>query len=286
MEFTAPAKINLYLKVLSRREDGYDEIETLFERVSLYDRISAELAESGTTISCGDPRVPTGEGSLLRKVINEFNRETGKTFCFKVVVEKNIPLSAGLGGGSSDAAALLKALNGITGSPLDDEALLGIARRLGADVPFFLSEASFAFGKGRGDIINEVRTPLKMWHVVVNPPFEISTQAAYGKLPPFTLTKDKGVDRMFTAFLNEKRVEGIAENLHNDLQQIALRDFPVLKQVLSELKRLGAKGALLSGSGPSVFGIFDQEKAEAAKDTLLEVFPAEKNWKIWAVHTC
>jgi len=285
MEFIAPAKINLYLDVLSKREDGYHEIETLFEKVSLFDRLIVEPAERATTIICDDPAVPTGEESLMRRVIDAFNGQIGKDLCFKVVLEKNIPVSAGLGGGSSDAAALLKALNETTGSPLDKGALINIAQALGADIPFFLSDASFAYGRGRGDIIQEVRSGLKMWHVIINPPFKVSTKEVYTRLTHFGLTNNRGVDRMFSAFLSAEDIDGIAKNLHNDLQQITLRDFPVLEQVLFELKKAGAKAVLLTGSGPCVFGIFEPKEAETAREALLKVFPAEESWKIFVAST-
>jgi len=285
MEFTAPAKVNLFLNILSRREDGYHEIETLFEKISISDRISVETASSGTRISCTDPQVPVGGGSLMMRTVEAFNRKAHSDFCFKVEIEKNIPVGAGLGGGSSDAAALLKAMNEMTGYPLDRASLMEVAGLLGADVPVFISEASFAFGKGRGDIIEEVDADLEIWHVMVNPPFEMSTKAAYERVSDFPLTKKKGADKMFTAFLQEKDVRGIVANLRNDLQENALRKFPVLCQVFSELEKAGAEAVLLSGSGPTVFGIFQKTKAEKACCELSRVFPPEDDWKVWADRT-
>ncbi|MGB2599991.1 MAG: 4-(cytidine 5'-diphospho)-2-C-methyl-D-erythritol kinase [Candidatus Omnitrophota bacterium] len=286
MILTAPAKINLYLKVLSKRDDGYHQIETLLERVSLADRLSVEEAEGSTVIVCNKPDVPTGPGSLMDRTVQLFRKETGKDLHFDVKLEKNIPIGAGLGGGSSDAAALLRGMNELAGSPLEKDSLLRISGELGADIPFFMSDSRFAYGKGRGDIIQAVDAPLEIWHVLVTPPFEVSTKDTYNKVSAFSLTNDKGVDRIFTAFLDGKDISAIAENLCNDLQAVTLRNFPALGQVFSELEKEGAKGVLLSGSGSTVFGIFSREDAEKAGEELKKVFPEADNWKVSIVRTC
>ncbi len=286
MFITAPAKINLYLRVIRKMDDGYHEIETLFERISIYDRISVEPARDRTTMICDDSRVPTGENSLLGRTVSAFNKSRGKDSYFRVAVEKNIPVGAGLGGGSSDAAALLKGLNRISGYPLDRKAMLDISRALGADVPFFLSDCSFGVGKGRGDIIEKVEAPLDIWHVIVKPPFGISTKEAYGKVSAFGLTKNMGVDKMVTVFLDGNDIGGLAENLRNDLQEIVLRDFPVLNNVLSELRTSGARGALLSGSGSAVFGIFERAGVIKAARRMGEIFPPGEGWKVYVARTC
>ncbi|MGD2278897.1 MAG: 4-(cytidine 5'-diphospho)-2-C-methyl-D-erythritol kinase [Candidatus Omnitrophota bacterium] len=283
MEITAPAKINLYLKVLSKRKDGYHDIVTLFERISLFDRVSIETAGSSTRIHCDNPAVPTGEDSLMGKAASLFRKEAGNDLNFNVKLNKNIPVGAGLGGGSSDVAALLKGMNELAGNPLGKDALFRIAGRLGADVPFFLADSSFAYGKGRGDIIQEVVSSLKLCHILVSPPFEVSTKEAYEGLSAFGLTKDKGVDTMFTAFLDKGNISGLSENLCNDLQAVALRNFPILEKVFSELKKEGAKGVLLSGSGPTVFGIFDCKEVEKAAESIKGAFPG--NWKVFVVRT-
>jgi 4-diphosphocytidyl-2-C-methyl-D-erythritol kinase len=286
MILTAPAKINLYLKVLSKRDDGYHQIETVFERISLADRLSVEKAKGSTAIVCDRPDVPTGPGSLMDRAIQLFRKEAGKDLHFDVKLEKNIPVGAGLGGGSSDAAALLRGMNELTGSPIEKDTLLRISGELGADIPFFMSDSRFAYGKGRGDIIQAVDATLEMWHVLITPPFEVRTKDVYDKVSAFSLTNDKGIDRIFTAFLDRKDISAIAENLCNDLQAVTLRDFPALGQVFSELEKEGAKGVLLSGSGPTVFGIFSREDAVKAGEKLKKVFPETENWKVSIVRTC
>jgi len=287
MEITAPAKVNLYLKVIRERPDGYHDIETLFERISIFDMISVETAPPGeTAITCADPSVPVGDDSLMARTVAYFREKAGTDTGFSISLEKNIPVGAGLGGGSSDAAALLVGLNVVEGSVLGKEDLLEIARRLGADVPFFLYDCSFGTGSGRGDEIEEVDIPLKIWHVLVNPPFEVSTKDIYNRVSAFGLTNDRAVDRIITAFPESEGVEALSKNLHNDLQAIVLQEFPLLEKVFCELEAQGAAGTLLSGSGPTVFGVFaEEEKAAAAAGELRQIFPAGDGWKIYTACT-
>jgi 4-diphosphocytidyl-2-C-methyl-D-erythritol kinase len=285
MEVTAPAKLNLYLGITGRREDGYHEIETLFEKISISDRIKIDISAEGDKLTSSEARVPLGEDSLLGKTISAFRDASGEGACFRVDLEKNIPLSAGLGGGSSDAAALLKGLNALTGHPLDKDALMRIAALLGADVPFFIEEAPFALGRGRGDIIETVETGLDLSHVVINPPLSTSTKEIYGKVTALNLTKHDAWDRMLTSFLIERDIESIARNLRNDLQQIVLQEFPVLDRMLSALRSEGAKASLMSGSGPTVFGIFDRDRASEAAAALKKDFPVSNGWRIYTAYT-
>lgn len=285
MIFTAPAKVNLYLEVRRRREDGYHDIETVFERVSIFDEVSIELAHGATSIKCDDPSIPTDEKSLMSRAVSVFKERSGVREHFNIVLKKNIPVSAGMGGGSSDTAAILAGLNQISGSPLSLEALLSVAGGLGADIPFFLSGSSFAYGTGRGDIIYPLSGQPEIWHVIINPPFGVPTKDVYGKLSAFSLTKERSVDKIFSAFLRKNDIEGIAGNLRNDLQIIVLQEFPILKQVFSALTEAGAKGVLLSGSGPTVFGIFDRETVKKTAEELGRSFRQEDGWRIFAVKT-
>lgn len=285
MVFTAPAKLNLYLKVIGKREDGYHEIETLFERISLADELSISIEGQGTIIECDDPSIPTDEDSLLARAVRSFAEAARRDIGVKVMLKKRIPVSAGLGGGSSDAAALLKGLNQLSGFPIGKKALSDIGGSLGADIPFFMEEVSFGIGKGRGDIITGMDIKQDIWHILVNPPFEVSTKEVYGKVPAFTLTKVGGVDKMVSVFSDKNDVQSLVENLHNDLQQIVLREFPQLKEVFNSLLDSGARGALLSGSGPTVFGIFDPERVSEAADKIRGLFPVEKGWQIYVART-
>ena len=285
MELTAPAKVNLFLEIISKRDDGYHELGTIFEKVSLVDIISIELSEREYIITCDDPRVPVDENSLLGKTVSEFNKASGTENNFLIHVEKRIPIGAGLGGGSSDAGSLLRGMNKITGNLLSVETLREIAGKLGADVPLFVEDCSFASGRGRGDIVKSLPVETDLWHVLVNPPFEVSTKEIFGKVPPLALTKKKRLDTILPAFLGNMAYEDIVNNLHNDLQDITIRSFPEIRKVFDQLQEQGARGVLLSGSGPTVFGIFSREDAEKAGEKLSDIFGEQDGWSIFVVNT-
>jgi len=286
MFITAPAKVNLFLRVLNKRNDGYHSIETIFEKVSLFDEINVDKIDTETRIECDDPSIPVCSDSLIGLTVRLFKEKAGLSDNFAIKLKKNIPSGGGLGGGSSDAAAILRAMNTITGLKLNKTSLFDVACKLGADVPFFLSNSSFACGRGRGDIITELGIKRKMWHILVTPPFKILTKDIYGRISPFDLTKDIAPDRMLSTFLEKKNGVDLEKNLHNDLQPIVLREFPVFKKVFRELGDAGALGTLLSGSGSTVFGIFDEEDVRHAEEKLLRAFPKEENWRIYVVSTC
>lgn len=285
MEITAPAKINLFLSVFGKRQDGYHDIGTLFERISIFDRVKVDITSSPTSIEASGADIPTDETSLLGRTINSFRAISGKKENFSVLVEKNIPVAAGMGGGSSDAAALLKGLNALTGKPLSPEKLGGIGARLGADVPFFLKDVSFGLGTERGDAVREVKTDLKLSHLIVNPPLKVETKYVYSGVSGFNLTKDKAWATMLTLFLEEKNITGLSGYLRNDLQQIVLREFPQVGEAVSFLKQLGAKAALMTGSGPTVFGVFDEKDMDRAEEKTRSRFPIEKGWRVYAART-
>ncbi|MBU1083794.1 MAG: 4-(cytidine 5'-diphospho)-2-C-methyl-D-erythritol kinase [Candidatus Omnitrophota bacterium] len=287
LTINAPAKLNLYLKVLSEMTDGYHGIETLFERIDLCDKISIGIKNNSRNIVwCSDKNIPSGPQSLMGKCISLFKKASGCEKFFEIRIEKHIPVSAGLGGGSSDAAAVLKGLNSITNNPLSKKDLITIGKGLGADIPFFLHDHSFAFGRGRGDEIEPASATAKIAHILVNPPFGVSTKHIYDRVKALTLTNTKGVDKMFNVFLEKKDINAMAKNICNDLQPIALKEFPLLEKVFAEIREAGAKGVLLSGSGPTVFGIFDRAKIKKAKIYLEKIFRSRERWGVYETYTC
>jgi 4-diphosphocytidyl-2-C-methyl-D-erythritol kinase len=285
VDIAAPAKINLYLNVLGKMDDGYHRIETLFERVSVLDRLKVEPRTGNTVLNCDDPAVPAGGDSLMMRTVDLFRDITGYRDHFSIDLEKNIPVGAGMGGGSSDVAALLKAMNEVAGTGLSLEQLAEAGGKLGADVPFFIYNTSFALGHGRGDEIRPLDIPLRMHHIIINPPLSVLTADVYAGVSCFALTKKGAVDRMFTAFLRDGDIDGIGKNLHNDLQYIVLQDFPFLEQVFSELREAGARGVLLSGSGPTVFGLFKKDDIEGKADALKRIFTKEDGWRVFQAVT-
>jgi 4-diphosphocytidyl-2-C-methyl-D-erythritol kinase len=269
-----PAKINLCLNVLGKRPDGYHEVEMVLQAVGLYDEVTVRLSGSGITVACDSAAVPGGEGNIAwraaRAVLDLSSRPDG----IAVEIRKNIPVAAGLGGGSSDAAAVLVACNRLLGTGLDRKRLAGIGTGLGMDVPFFLYGPT-ALARGRGEVLERLPPPPKFWVLLVNPGFETSTAWVYKNLN-FGLTK-KG-DCTNIAGLN---VSQIAGSLHNDLETVTAAAHPAIGEMEQALREAGALGVRMSGSGPTVFGIFDTEAGCREAGRKLQT----KGWRLYPAET-
>ncbi|MBI2412450.1 MAG: 4-(cytidine 5'-diphospho)-2-C-methyl-D-erythritol kinase [Deltaproteobacteria bacterium] len=270
LTLSSPAKVNLFLKVLRKRSDGYHDIATLMQAVSLFDRISVEAVEGdGVSIWCSDPSLPADSTNLACRAADLYLKTTGIRKKISIRIEKNIPIGAGLGGGSSNAATVLKALDELEGGRLGKEALLDLSASLGSDCPFFISGKA-AYAEGRGERLQSVDLP-KFAYILVNPGFQVSTAWAYSNLD---LTK-KGEDNIliFSGKAPSKAVD-LKAILVNDLEEVTLRKHPVISDIKKALLGSGAVVSLMSGSGPTVFGVFeDRDAAERALSPLKKRFP-------------
>jgi len=273
MKIKAPAKINLSLRVTSKREDGFHEIITLMQPLSLSDFITITVKSGeGITITCDDPEIPTDGRNLVHKAVRMFLDVAGLNRKVHIDIEKRIPVAAGLGGGSSDGAATLLALNELTGEVLSDLQLFDIAAKIGSDVPFFLLRGSAVAG-GRGEILRAVKLP-EYSYILINPGFGVSAAWAYSNL---TLTETShniritDLEERGAALL--ERPSSVVDILENDLERAVLAQHPEIAELLLALKECGAGGALMSGSGPTVFGLFLSEAGAAlALEALKERF--------------
>jgi len=264
LRIAAPAKVNLHLEILDRRQDGFHNIESIFLAVDFGDTLRFKLSnrKKTTEISINglDLGLPIEKNTIFRS-INLFRERTGFSEGLKVTVEKRIPAGGGLGGGSSDAAASLLALNELAGFPLNRAALLETAAALGSDVPFFIYQTAAALVSGRGDIIEPIKAP-RLFFVLVNPGFSSGTAAAFRLLDEYRIQNH----------LKEK--EGIEKMLADDPARWGFRnDFlpvfgekerAVYNEIIDRLWDLGAGFAGLSGSGSTCFGVF-LERASARR---------------------
>lgn len=256
MKCISPAKINLFLHVIGRRTDGYHDLLTLMCPLDLHDTISLTFPAPQIRLACSDTRVPADHTNLAHRAASLFfNRwrqaSPGAASGVNIFIEKNIPLAAGLGGGSSNAAAVLMGLNRHFGHPLSMDALMELGLSVGADVPFFLF-AKPALATGVGEKL-EAYTGLKACPVVlINPGFAVSTAMVYNNLN-LGLTKCR---RKINIFSFDKQVVSIDRLLYNDLESVTISMFPELAAIKQALIEQGALGALMSGSGPTIFGIF------------------------------
>lgn len=249
----APAKLNLYLRVLHRRPDGYHEIETLFERLDLADELTFELQPSGIALTCSDSHLSCEGDNLVLKAARLLQRTSGTSRGARIHLTKRIPLAAGLGGGSSNAAATLVGLTQLWELSLAPEQLIELAATLGADVPFFLAPAPFAVGRGRGEVCEPVSGP-HLAHVLVVPEKRLSTQEVYTKAR-FNLTAPKPSINMVLHALSNGSPRELAKGLWNDLEPEAIRRCPAISSIQKHLRDLGCLTTLVSGSGSAVFGL-------------------------------
>lgn len=261
MKIKTPAKINLYLKVTGKRLDGYHEIETLFLPIqSPFDQISIteiDASDAKIVISSFGESIPLDENNLCWKAAMEFAKFAEVKPSWNIEISKQIPVAAGMGGGSSDAAAVLKIL--ARKYPLDNKIIFNIARSLGADVPFFL-EPCPAVSRGIGDIITPVPDFSEIPLVILNPLFPVTAAWAYKNY--IAHEKESAVDDVIEV-LRTGNFDKLADVFCNDLQQAVFYKFPILGLFQDSLLNAGAKFAAMSGSGPTLFGVCSSAEAAA-----------------------
>ena len=249
------AKVNLYLKVLDRRPDGYHNIETVFHSISLADDLELTRRDSGFSLCSGSADIPHDRTNLAAVAARELLGYVGGGV--RIDLDKRIPVSAGLGGGSADAAGSLVGVNRLYGLGLSHEELAAVALRVGSDVPFML-RGGCALGEGRGEILTPLRPLPPLAVVVVVPPLSISTAWAYASLKT-GLTSHEVRGNIIKRALEEGDVSSINSLLHNDFESLVFEKYPEVGRIKDTLLSHGAAGALMSGSGPAVFGIFTKE---------------------------
>lgn len=262
MKYRSPAKLNIMLKAIGRRPDGYHELVSIMIPVNLYDIIELETKKTpGITLSCKGLEIPENHENLAFRAAEAFFSETGLHKNISLKIQKKIPVAAGLGGGSSNAACTLMALNTLLGNPLSFEGLHHLGTRLGADVPFFLYQRP-CLATGIGDILSPLEKWEKLWYVIIVPPIKVSTAWAYANLK-LKLTKN---EYSFIVQRLAKHPLDIAGLMENDLENVTASHFPAIENIKRGLMHAGAAGALMSGSGPSVFGVFEsKDQAQWAK---------------------
>jgi 4-diphosphocytidyl-2-C-methyl-D-erythritol kinase len=259
----SPAKVNLHLKVLRKREDGYHDLATQMQRISLCDLMTFKPIDRGISLRCpGNPLLEDKQNIVFRAA-EMIIQKTAWPNGIEITLEKHIPIAAGLGGGSSNAATTLLTLNEMMNRPLDKIALMQLGVKLGADVPFFIYERP-AWAFGIGDQLQE-SSPPPLFFLLLNPGFELSTKTVYEKLN-FALTKEP-IHYSIPRFLD---VRDVIKGLHNDLEKVSVRLYPVIGKLKRLLLSHGALGALMSGSGPTVFGVFQNEEETIQAENALK----------------
>lgn len=260
----APAKLNLYLDITGRRDDGYHLLETVMTSVGLCDIVTIKRGQGGEiTVGCSKAEIPQNEGNICHKAAKLFFEKAGISDGAEIFIEKNIPHKAGLGGGSSDAAAVLRGLNELYGCPVTTDELLKIGVKAGADVPFCIVGGT-KICRGIGEIISECPELKKRAYLIVMPNFGCDTKAAYEKYDQAPIPPENGLDKFFGDF--PKYLYNIFEELYQSEN---------IRGIKERLIENGAENACLTGSGAAVFGVFEtREKAEMAESAFSELFTA------------
>ncbi len=265
----SPAKVNLGLWILEKRPDGYHNIYTVMHTISLYDRIFIKPSFT-KKVSFSNPNINPTESTVFR-ALNLFEEVTGIPQNYEIFVEKNIPIGSGLGGGSSNAAVLLKKLNEMFGNVLSEDELLKLAEYIGSDVPFFI-KGGFAVVKGKGEKLEHLNSKIKKKLFIIYPGVPSSTKEIYSKVTPEMLT-NKDLVSIIDNLLKGNKVEEFIERISNTLGDIAREVYPVISEVLNTLEFLGYKG-YITGSGSAVYVL-------GTPDERIKNICKARNWKIY-----
>lgn len=275
------AKINLHLQVIGRRADGFHDLCTVFQTISLHDSISVAYGDTEIRMTCGDERIPADERNLIVRAAHELRERFAIRCGANIHLEKVIPAPGGLGGGSSNAAVVLLALRKLWGIDVTLEELHPIAAKLGSDVPFFLYGGT-ALGMGRGEIVEPITEFDERFMLIVTPDVAVATRDAFKRLGVQCLTKQESKRILHLCRADLESADFKYTAFKNDFEITVFATYPEVERVKNTLLDLGADRAMLSGSGSSVFAVFDKEETRQAA---LKALDDEVNWRKFAVAT-
>ena len=275
MRMKAYAKVNISLDIVGKREDGYHLLEMIMQSIDLYDEIVIEKQKKEITIKCNKPYVPTDERNLAYKAaqlfIEKYNIDSG----VNINIKKNIPVAAGLAGGSTDCAAVLKIMNKLFQVNADNEKLMELGVKLGADVPYCIKGGT-ALCKGIGEEVTALKGFKDKVIVLVKPPFGVSTNSVYQEFNIEKARNHPNTNLIIDA-INNDNLKMVCDNMKNLLENVTLRKHKILINIKEEMRYNGAMGTMMSGSGPTVFAFFDdmlkaQRCFEKMKEKYSDVF--------------
>lgn len=263
----AYAKINISLDVTGKREDGYHLLRMVMQSIELYDIINISKIKSGIILSCNRKYVPNDERNLAYRAAQVFLQELNIREGVQIYIKKNIPVAAGLAGGSADAAAVLKAMDKLFNTGLSEQSLMSMGLKLGSDIPFCISGGT-ALCEGIGEIVTPLESFSNHILVLVKPPFGVSTKEVYQNLDINKIYRHPDTDNIVKAIGNGD-FSYVYSNMKNVLENVTLKKHSMLKNLKADFIKMGAAGAMMSGSGPTIFGFFDDIlKAQYCYDKL------------------
>ncbi len=263
----AYAKINLGLDVIGRLENGYHEVRMIMQTVEIYDVLTLQKQPAGIVVTTDSGELPTDENNLIYKSAKLMIEKYGISEGVRIHLEKNIPIAAGMAGGSTDAAGTFMGMNELFALGASPEELRELGLKVGADVPYCIMGGT-ALAEGIGEKLTELPAPPECFLLVAKPDINVSTKYVYEHLDAEGVTKHPDIDGMIEA-LTQGSLEGIVNRLGNVLENVTVRKYPIIEEIKKCMLDEGAQGSLMSGSGPTVFGIFlQEEKAQKALHTI------------------
>ncbi len=271
IKLKAYGKINLGLDVLGKRDDRYHDLDMIMQSVDLHDVITITKNDSGEiTVKSSTSKIPNDKSNLAYRaaklLMEEFNIEKG----VEIEIEKNIPISGGMAGGSADCAAVLKGMNKLFKLKLTEQQLMARGVRLGADVPFCIMGKT-ARAEGIGEVLTPIPNKLKGYLVIAKPPISVSTGFAYGQIDKVKIKNRPDTEGIIDA-VKENDLNSLAKTICNVFEEVTIPEHKEIEEIKRKLKDCGALNAMMSGSGPTVFGIFeDKKKAVEAIDRIKEL---------------
>lgn len=272
----ALAKINLGLDVLGRRENGYHDVRMVMQTIYLYDNVTiTKTEETGIQVECNLFYLPVDENNIAYKaaklLMDEFNIQEG----VRIVLDKHIPVAAGLAGGSANAAAVLVGMNRLFSLGLSQQELMERGVSLGADVPYCVMRGT-VLAEGIGEILTPLPPLPKCYVLIAKPGISVSTKTVYEKLDSKELVEHPNIDAILEG-LDKQDLRKVAASMGNVLETVTIGDYPIIEEIKDVMKDAGALNAMMSGSGPTVFGIFDEQaKAKEAKERIRELHMAKQ----------
>lgn len=280
IEVDALAKINLSLDVLNKRGDGYHQLRMIMQTVELHDTVHIESTDMGIRVTCDNSNVPSGMENIAAKaallITGQYSIKTG----LRIHIEKRIPIAAGLAGGSTDAAAVLRGINELFSMDLTAAELNILAKRVGADVPYCVKGGTM-LAEGIGEILKPINPQFSGYEMVLlKPKIDVSTAWVYENLNIGSINERPDTDMLLTA-IKEGNLNKLSANMKNVLETVTIPNYPIVQRAKDRLMELGALGSMMSGSGPSVFGFFaSREAAAKAYDAILD-----KRWDSYLTRT-
>jgi 4-diphosphocytidyl-2-C-methyl-D-erythritol kinase len=278
LHLESPAKVNLRLEILKKREDGYHELRTIIQKISLHDLLHFSLKkERGISIVVNPPNLPIGKRNLVYQAVQFMLEKSDYKGGVHVKIEKRIPLGSGLGGGSSNAATALKAMNQLLKIDLSERELMKIGLKIGADIPFFFLEGA-ALASGIGERLKKINLPI-LWYVLIYPNFEVSTRWAYQN---FVLTRRRFHFNLHKLFKYTNEIDHL---LYNDLETVVSKEYSQIGVMKKMLYSAGTSGVSMTGSGPTVFGVFSEEGGASEAYKKVKGMVRGKGWIVLIAHS-